>query len=198
MERKIKIMLGSTVYGFENDLTSIVALLQQLGYDVLNSHAGTIKASPKLSNIDNCLRAVRECDLFLGIIRPYFGTGNIGDKNITFEEIKLAAMLKKPCWFLVHHDVDVMRRFLRKLTPKDASLKLLDVVDIGIDRNLDYRSVEIYDYVLQRDVPVANRTGNWVQEFYKPEEYMTFITTQFADTDFVKDILKSREVDHEK
>ena len=37
MDRKIKIMVGSTVYGFENELYQIVALLQTLGYEVLNS-----------------------------------------------------------------------------------------------------------------------------------------------------------------
>ena len=75
-------MVGSTVYGFENELYQIVALLQTLGYEVLNSHVGTIKVNPKLSNLENCLNAVDECDLFLGIIRPYYGTGIIGEKNI--------------------------------------------------------------------------------------------------------------------
>ena len=89
-------MVGSTVYGFENELYQVVALLQTLGYEVLNSHVGTIKVNPKLSNLENCLNAVDECDLFLGIIRPYYGTGNIGEKNITFEEIKRAIELKKP------------------------------------------------------------------------------------------------------
>lgn len=95
-KRKIKIMLGSTVYGFEDQLSQIIAQLQLLNYDVLNSHNGSIKVNPHLSNLDNCLNAVKECDLFLGIIRPYYGTGNIGEKNITFEEIKLAIKLKKP------------------------------------------------------------------------------------------------------
>ena len=86
--QKIKIMVGSTVYGFEDQLSQIVAQLQLLDYDVLNSYNGSIKVNPNLSNLDNCLNAVKECDLFLGIIRPYYGTGNIGEKNITFEEIK--------------------------------------------------------------------------------------------------------------
>ena len=82
--QKIKIMVGSTVYGFEDQLSQIVAQLQLLDYDVLNSYNGSIKVNPNLSNLDNCLNAVKECDLFLGIIRPYYGTGNIGEKNITF------------------------------------------------------------------------------------------------------------------
>ena len=87
-------MVGSTVYGFEDQLSQIVAQLNTLGYDVLNSHYGSIQVNPKLSNMDNCLKAVEECDLFLGIIRPYYGTGNIGERNITFEEIKKAIELK--------------------------------------------------------------------------------------------------------
>ncbi len=113
--QKIKIMVGSTVYGFEDQLSQIVAQLQLLDYDVLNSYNGSIKVNPTLSNLDNCLNAVKECDLFLGIIRPYYGTGNIGEKNITFEEIKLAIKLKKPYWFLVHRDVVFSRLQFSKM-----------------------------------------------------------------------------------
>lgn len=118
-------MVGSTVYGFENELYQVVALLQTLGYEVLNSHVGTIKVNPKLSNLENCLNAVDECDLFLGIIRPYYGTGNIGEKNITFEEIKRAIELKKPYWFLVHRDVVFARKLFTKI--KDADKKRMSV-----------------------------------------------------------------------
>ena len=69
---KVKIMVGSTVYGFEDQLSQIVAQLIRLGYDVICSHYGTIKVNPSLSNLDNCIKAVEECDRFLGIIRPYW------------------------------------------------------------------------------------------------------------------------------
>ena len=115
MDRKIKIMVGSTVYGFEDDLSQIVGLLRSMGYEVLNSHGGTIKVNPALSNLENCLNAVNECDLFLGFIRPYYGTGNIGERNITFEEIKRAIELKKPYWFMVHRDVVFARKLFKKL-----------------------------------------------------------------------------------
>ena len=58
------------------------------------NHVGAIRVHPRLSNLENCLRAVEECDLFLGIIRPYMGTGNTGETNITFEEIKRAIELE--------------------------------------------------------------------------------------------------------
>lgn len=115
MDRKIKIMVGSTVYGFENELYQIVALLHSMGYEVLNSHVGTIKVNPNLSNLENCLNAVDECDIFLGIIRTHYGTGIIGDKNIAFEEIKRAMEQRKPYWFMVHRDVVFARKLFGKI-----------------------------------------------------------------------------------
>ena len=53
--RKVKIMVGSTVYGFEDQLSQIAAQLNTLGYDVLSSHYGSIKVNPHLSNIQNCI-----------------------------------------------------------------------------------------------------------------------------------------------
>lgn len=135
-KRKIKIMLGSTVYGFEDQLSQIIAQLQLLNYEVLNSHSGSIKVNPHLSNLDNCLNAVEECDLFLGIIRPFYGTGNIGEKNITFEEIKKAIELKKPYWFLVHRDVVFARLLFNKL-----KLKSGDKVEVENNRFFDPRTI---------------------------------------------------------
>jgi len=48
-----------------------------MGYDVVNSHTGRIKVDPNLPNLRNCLNAIEECDLFLGIISPYYSIGNI-------------------------------------------------------------------------------------------------------------------------
>jgi hypothetical protein len=91
--QKIKAMVGSIVYGFEDQLSQIVAQLQLLDCDVLNSYNSSIKVNPTPFNIDNCLNAVKEYDLFLGLIRPYYSTGNIGEKNITFEEMKVTLIL---------------------------------------------------------------------------------------------------------
>ena len=67
-------MLSTSVYGFENEISQICALLKVLGYNVWNSHLGTIRVNPALSNLENCLKAVEDCDLFLGIIRTQCGT----------------------------------------------------------------------------------------------------------------------------
>jgi isopentenyl phosphate kinase len=190
-KRKLKIMLGSTVYGFEDQLSQIVAQLQLLGYEVFNSHNGSIKVNPKLSNLDNCIKAVEECDLFLGIIRPFYGTGNIGEKNITFEEIKRAIELKKPYWFLVHRDVVFARELFKNL-----ALKSGDEIVVRKNKLFDPRTIEIYEYVIENHIPVTLRNGNWAQQFYRLDEMMTYINTQFSDSDFVENILNHKPVDN--
>ena len=102
---KPTIMVSSSVYGFQNELTQICALLKKMGYEVWNSHIGTIKVGSPFSTMGNSIKAAEACDLFLGIIRTNCGTGNINGKNITFEEMKAAVAMKKPYWFLAHHDV---------------------------------------------------------------------------------------------
>ena len=180
-------MLGSTVYGFEDQLSQIIAQLQLLGYQVLNSHSGSIKVNPKLSNLDNCLNAVEECDLFLGIICPFYGTGNIGESNITFEEIKKAIELKRPYWFLVHRDVVFARLLFSKLKLKSGGK-----VEIEKNRFFDPRTIDIYEYVIENHIPVTLRNGNWAQEFYRLDEMMTYINTQFSDKNFVESILNEK------
>jgi len=193
---KIKIMVGSTVYGFEDQLSAIVAQLVTMGYDVINSHTGRIKVDPNLSNLENCLYAVEECDLFLGIIRPYYGTGNIGELNITFEEIKKAIELEKPYWFLVHRDVVFARQLFKNMKPKEVGKELLDVVEIKSNSQFDPRCIQVYEYVIKNHLPVELRNGNWAQEFYRLDDMMTYVDTQFSDKDFVKNILKMKEVNN--
>ncbi len=200
-EKDIKIMIASTVYGFEDQLSKVVTQLQTLNYTVLNSHTGTIKVNPQLSNLENCLNAVEECDLFLGIIRPYYGTGNIDNKNITFEEIKKAIKLKKPCWFLVDRVVIFGRLFKRKLRIKKGK-DLIDTKNdayknysIVLDKNnfFDERTIEIYDHVIQNDIPVPLRKGNWVQEFHHLDEMLTYIKSQFSDKNLVENIIYEKQ-----
>jgi hypothetical protein len=64
MEKPLKIMVASTVYGFEDQLSTICATLRNLKYEVINSHIGTVKINPHKSNLENCLQAVRNCDTF--------------------------------------------------------------------------------------------------------------------------------------
>ncbi|GAK93438.1 hypothetical protein JCM19298_2157 [Nonlabens ulvanivorans] len=184
-KQNIKVMVASTVYGFENELSAIVGQLSTLGFDVINSHHGTVKVNPNLSNLDNCLNAVEECDFFVGIIRPYYGTGNIDDKNITFEEIKAAIKLNKPYWFLVHRDVVFGRLLLGKIECEDGK-----GYTIKKNRFFDERSINIYNHVVKDEEPIALRNGNWAQEFYRLDEAMTYIQAQFGDKEFIESLIK--------
>lgn len=190
-QEKIKVMVGSTVYGFEDNLSQVVALLQTLGYDVINSSHGTVKVNPGLSNLENCLLAVEECDLFLGIIRPYYGTGNIDGKNITFEEFKKAIALKKPYWFLVHRDVTFARKLFKKIKTEDE--KPFNAKD-SVEKNefFDPRCIEVYEYVIKNHVDIELRNGNWAQEFNRLDEIFTYIRTQFSDKEFINLVLDKK------
>ena len=186
MASKPNIMVSSSVYGFEDTLSQICALLKEMGYNVWNSYKGTIKVNSKLSNMENCLKAVEECDLFLGIIRTQCGTGYIGDKNITFEEMKKAIECKKPYWFLVHRDVTFARQLFRKIdNPENVKFK---------DKKFfDPLCIEMFDFVTKSEEPVEARIGNWVQEFFKFEDIVNYLTTQFADKEYIIDQYMRKE-----
>ncbi len=188
MEAPIRLMVGSTVYGFEDQLSTICSVLRNYGYEVLNSHIGTIKVSPFQSNLENCLAAVDACDVFLGIIRPYYGTGNIGELNITFEEIKRATASGKPYWFLVHRDVVFARQLLKKIVGRDPRGEKIAVT---VEKNtfFDERTLDIYNHVLKEGQPITLRTGNWAQEFHRLDDALLYIGTQFSDLGFVQEIL---------
>ena len=81
----IKIFVASTVYDFQQELNAIYDLLDGFGYDVLNSHKGTMLIDSSKSNLINCLSGASDCDVFVGFIRPDYGSGVLekGGKSIT-------------------------------------------------------------------------------------------------------------------
>ena len=182
---KPKIMVSSSVYGFENDLNQMCALLTRMGYEVWNSHLGTIKVNPELSNLENCLKAVEACDLFLGIIRTNCGTGNIDGKNITFEEMKKAVKMKKPYWFLTHRDVVFARQLFKNIETTPISFRS--------KKFFDPLCLEMYNFVIKDDVPVGERTGNWNQEFYQFDDIARYLKTQFKDKESILRLLNREE-----
>lgn len=189
---QIEVMVASTVYGFEDQLSTICATLSTLGYAVINSHIGTVRVHPHKSNLDNCLDAVRQCDAFVGIIRPYYGTGNIDERNITFEEMKLAIQLEKPYWFLVHRDVVFTRQLKKYMYYLDDEGNQQDNVKIKKSPVFDERTLDIYNHVLEEGKPITTKTGNWAQEFYRLDEALTYVTAQFEDQAFIHSILNQR------
>jgi len=131
--RRVRILVSSVVYGYEDFLESIYAILGNFGYQVLMSHNGTIEIDPDTSAMSSCLKAVEECDVFLGIILPRYGSGR-DDGNpysIVHREAIKAIELNKPRWFLVHEHVAVARQLLEPY--RDQKKKPQFVLKSGIE-----------------------------------------------------------------
>lgn len=217
---KLKILVSSSVFGFEELLESTYAILDSYGYDVLMSHKGTLPVDPANSALDCCLDAVQDCDVFLGIILPRYGSGveEDGQDSITHREIIEAIALNKPRWFLVHEHVAVARQLLspyRKKEMKDG--KMVDVFPFAFDGAMkfqrtailsDTRIIDMFELAMRHDIPkLKDRRGNWVQHYGPNDDARLFVTAQFrrirelekkhlpklADTDAIR-----RKVEGEK
>jgi hypothetical protein len=117
MKQKPVIMVSSTVYGIEELLERIYTLLTSFGYEVWMSHKGTTPLLSNRSAFENCIQAVAKCDLFLGMITPFYGSGldETEGVSITHSELRRALELKKPRWLLSHDHVVFARSFLSNL-----------------------------------------------------------------------------------
>ncbi|MFM9963470.1 MAG: DUF4062 domain-containing protein [Planctomycetaceae bacterium] len=193
--RPLRLMLASTVYGFETELEQIAAVLRAYGYEIWNSHLGTIRAHPDKSNLENCLIAVQECDVFLGIIWPFYGSGKVGQRSITHEEMLKAVELVKPRWFLVHDHVTFARQLLRpffvtktgkrkKRPPKFQKTAVMD----------DLRVLQMYDDVIQNQIPAADRKGHWAQQFFHLNEALRYIEANLRDIEVVRRICEEMKI----
>jgi len=182
-------MVASTVYGFEDQLNQICAVLSGFGYEVWNSHIGTIQQHPGRSNRKICVEAAKKCDVFLGFIRPTYGSGKIGARSITHDEFRAAIRKRKPRWFMAHHDVTVARQLLKPYMFKQNGartkfkLKKNSVLD-------DLRVIDLYNDAIQSNVPAANRKGHWVQEFHQLADVLNYLDQQFKDVKRIRRICR--------
>jgi hypothetical protein len=186
------IMVSSSVYGIEELLESVFAILSAAGFTVWMSHKGTVPVDPGKSNFDNCLTAVEKCDLFLGILTTRYGSGKdetASDPSITHRELLRALELDKPRWFLAHHDLVFARRLLSDLGHEShTKRKRLKLSHRGaVD---DLRVIDMYDAVIQAEKKLKDRIGNWAQPFVDKEDANVFAVAQFLRfgeaVDFVK------------
>lgn len=181
---KIKIMVSSTVYGFEHELTQLCATLNGYGYHVLSNHYGTVYVPPGVSPTDACLNAVEECDFFFGIVRPRYGSG------ITHQEFTRAIDLNKPRAFLAHYSVPFARQLLSQFMYSDEKTRIKNpafafkktsiLESIGV--------IDMYNEAIQDGQPISKRM--WAQEFiHFQTDGMRFVETMFADyKKFKKDL----------
>lgn len=187
---KIEVMIASTVYQYEDQLNQICGIFMQMGYYPVNSHFRTIPVNPALSNKENCLEAVRNCDCLFGIIRPVYGTGVIGATSIAHEEMKLAITLKKPRWFVAHRDIRVARILFKQYMFTDDGLKNPAFTYRSTSLLDDIRLIELYNDTIQNDVPTEQRVGHWTDEYFELDDIKKVIQTQFGDNDRIFNIIK--------
>ncbi len=189
-------MVSSTVYGAEELLDQIYALLNGFGYEVWMSHKGTVPVFPNQTALESCLTAVDNCDLFLSIITPRYGSGVVGEElSITHRELLRAIELNKPRWILAHDHVVFARTLLRKLGARDQAGRgdLLSKLGFGDPQSLrglrkreelvfdDFRLIDMYEAAIRHDLKeYQSRTGNWVQKYETPDEVRLFATAQFS------------------
>jgi hypothetical protein len=178
---RLKIFVASTVYNFEDNLRQACGVLASLGYEVWNSHLGTVPVNPALSNRDNCLAAVDACDLFLGIIRPFYGSGVVGVRSITHDECLQAIQRSKPRWLMVHRDVAFARQLLKPYMVGENGEPNPSFVFQKTSVMDDRRVIDLYNDALQTGVPVEERRGHWVHEFYRQPELLDYVNSQFTD-----------------
>jgi hypothetical protein len=179
---KLKILVSSAVFGYEDFLESIYALLNGYGYEVLMSYKGTLPVDPTVSAMDACLKSVERCDLFLGLILPRYGSGieAADGLSITHREILYAIKINKPRWFLVHEHVTIARELLKPYRISKAKFPITKDTFEATPILSDLKVLDMYEAAIQQDVkPVKNRTGNWAQPFGPDDDARLFVTAQF-------------------
>lgn len=181
----IKVFVASTVYNFEYVLRQVYELLDSYGYDVCMSHMGTILLDSSKSNLDNCINAVNECDVFVGFIRPDYGSGVLkkGDKSITHYEFETAYQRAIPRFVLADYRVVFTRSLFKdSFVIEDSTSTRIDFDLISFENNkvMDTRCIRMYNEAIKdKEKPASKRTGNWVQEYISYDDIKMHLESQF-------------------
>ena len=179
----IKVFVASTVYNFQTELNKIYQLLDGFGYDVLNSHKGTVLVDSSESNVTNCLNGVEECDVFIGFIRPDYGSGVLakGTKSITHQEFEKAVARKIPRFILADFRVTFTRSLMRKATVTNGGVASpINSFNANFNPDImDIRCVQLYEDMVKDKIPPLTRKGNWVQEYQNLEDIRLHLDSQF-------------------
>lgn len=184
-ERRVRILVSSAVIGYEDLLEIIYSTLEGFGYEVLMSYKGTLPINPDISAMKSCLKEVEECDVFLGVILPRYGSGEEegSPHSITHLEAMKAIELNKPRWFLVHEHVAIARQLLMPYREGKAPdpWKLRSGMTFERTKILpDLRLLDLFELAMRHDIPmVKDREGNWVQAFGTDEDARLFAWAQF-------------------
>jgi hypothetical protein len=183
-QTKLTVMVSSSVRHKEPILDQVYGVLDGFGYKVWMSYRGTVPIIPGKSTFDSCLIAVQRCDLFFGIITPHYGSGAVlGDLAITHRELLKAIELGKPRFMLAHEQVVTARRLLMDLGYKDAAARAALTLRKGAVVVDNLRLIDMYEAATREDLPIADRTDNWVQPYKTPPEALLYTEEQFSRYD---------------
>jgi hypothetical protein len=192
-EEKLTIFVSSSVHGNMYLLDQIFSTLKGYGYTVWMSHKGTLPHDSRLSPLDNCLVGVQNCDLFLGIITPFYGSGKEGTSpSVTHLELRKAIEIDKLRWILAHEQVKFARSFLKNLdydTPdkrRTLSLKKTPIFE-------DLQIIDMYEEAVSNQQPFSKR--RWVQTFRTTDDVLLYIDAQLSDYYKIKKILQENSLD---
>lgn len=185
-KQKLKIMVASTVYSNRDVLLQVCAMLNNYGYHVINSEYGTLHPALGQNNTDACIQAVGECDIFFGLINPFYSTG------ITHLEFQEAIRLNKPRRFMAHSFVTFSRKLLEQFMYSDAAKTVRTAFTIHRTSVMDdIRVIDMYNDAVQLNLPYADRKFHWVQEFFRYDDVFRHVETLFKDINRVE-----RELDN--
>ena len=179
-KKKLVVMVSSTVYGIEELLERIYAILTRFGYEVWMSHKGTMPVISTRTAFENCLHAVEQCDLFLSLVTTHYGSGkeDVESRSITHDELLRAIELNKPRWVLAHDQVVFARTLLSNVGFANAKKR----AELKVKRNPvidDLRVIDMYEAAIRHEVQIADRKGNWVQKFVTADDAQLYASAQF-------------------
>lgn len=186
------VMVSSSVYGQEELLDRIYALLNRFGFEVWMSYKGTVPTNSNEETIYSCLRAVRNCDFFLGLITNDYGTSFHDGLSITHLEMKEAINIRKPRWFLVHEHVIFARKLLQALMYKNAKINREDLTLKENHVFSDLRIIDLYEEASEQFRVGKNVYVKWVQQYGQDEDAIRFATAQFSRFQDLESILESQ------
>ena len=198
----VKVFVSSTVYDFESQLDVVYSTWDGYGYDVLMSHKGTVPVESKVSNLENCLKGVENCDVFLGFIRPLSGTGILkpGEKSITAQEFDVAYRVGMTRVVLADYRVVFARQFtnMMKIPIGDIPNYVEKARSDGSmverpNRVIHSESIELYNIAIKNNTLPISRKGNWVQEYKNLQDVMLHVEAQFKDVERIKKLINEHE-----
>ncbi len=194
----IKVFVASTVYNFQFELNAIYNYLDNLGYDVYMSHKGTILLDSRESNLKNCTNGVEECDVFVGFIRPTYGSGVLNEKGKSIVHLEFETAYKRdiPRFILADHRVVFTRALFKgSFFIEDKTSQKIDFDKISFENNkvLDTRTIRMYNMAIKdKDKPASKRKGNWVQEYVNLEDILLHLESQFRYPDRIRKLIEKK------